>query len=252
MRRSAFPRGENTARPENVAYRIGRLRSAGIVGGRWLDLGCAEGGYLEALLQAGASEVVGADVESARVEKAALDLADNERVRLVWIGEDELPFEKDEFDGCLLNEVLEHVLSDVATLGEVFRVLRPGGCVAVMSPNRCFPLEGHGAHLGRLEARFPFPLVHWLPRRLGGRFMSARTYSPGELAKLIEGAGFKLMTVAYVLPVFERWPALPPSLLPAYRRAIPFLQGAPFLRTFVSVSTLVIGRKPVPAPEGVG
>ena len=186
MCRSPFERGQNTALPGIIAYRVGRLRAEGILKGRWLDLGCAEGGYLEALLQAGVTAVVGADVEAVGVERAALRLADNDRVHVVCVSEDELPFQNGEFDGCLLNEVLEHVLSDVATLEEVFRVLAPGGHIAVMSPNRYFPLEGHGAHLGKLQAEFPFPIVHWLPRRLGRRFMSARTYSPSGLAMLIE------------------------------------------------------------------
>ena len=69
---------------------------------------------------------------------------------------------------------------------------------------------------------------------------------------MIEDAGFTLVTVAYVLRVFVRWPALPPSLRPACRRAIPILQSAPYLRTFVSVSTLVIGREPSLAAEGIG
>ncbi|MGA9473051.1 MAG: SAM-dependent methyltransferase, partial [Terriglobales bacterium] len=60
--------GRNTAKPANVAYRVGRI--APYLSGRWLDFGCAEGGYTSALLNNGAKSVVGVDVEHRRIDEA--------------------------------------------------------------------------------------------------------------------------------------------------------------------------------------
>jgi SAM-dependent methyltransferase len=46
----------------------------------------------------------------------------------------ELPFDDESFDGAVLGEVLEHVEDDRGALGELARVLRPGGVLAVSVP----------------------------------------------------------------------------------------------------------------------
>ncbi len=61
--------GNSTAMPLNVSYRVGRI--AELVRGRWLDLGCADGGYAAELLRQGAAEVVGVDAEEERIVQAA-------------------------------------------------------------------------------------------------------------------------------------------------------------------------------------
>lgn len=46
----------------------------------------------------------------------------------------ETPCEEDEFDAVLLSEVLEHTVDPLAAIGELRRVLRPGGTLAVTVP----------------------------------------------------------------------------------------------------------------------
>jgi SAM-dependent methyltransferase len=46
-----------------------------------------------------------------------------------------LPFEEASFDAAVLKDVLEHVADPVALVGEVRRVLRPGGRVFASSPD---------------------------------------------------------------------------------------------------------------------
>jgi ubiquinone/menaquinone biosynthesis C-methylase UbiE len=46
-----------------------------------------------------------------------------------------LPFEDASFDGVVLKDVLEHVADPAAVVGEVARVLRPGGRVFASSPD---------------------------------------------------------------------------------------------------------------------
>lgn len=45
-----------------------------------------------------------------------------------------LPFHEAAFDGVILSEVLEHCVDPRAAVGEVFRVLKPGGLLLVTSP----------------------------------------------------------------------------------------------------------------------
>jgi hypothetical protein len=50
-----------------------------------------------------------------------------------------LPYADDTFDAVILSEILEHVDDDVAALKEIFRVLKPGGVVAITVPNADYP-----------------------------------------------------------------------------------------------------------------
>jgi SAM-dependent methyltransferase len=47
-----------------------------------------------------------------------------------------LPFPDGTFDRIIASEVLEHIWRDVAAIGELVRVLRPGGSIAVTVPAR--------------------------------------------------------------------------------------------------------------------
>ena len=87
--------GNSTARPRNVTYRIGRI--ADMVEGRWLDLGCADGGYAAELLRQGATEVIGVDAEQERVAQATARNLPHASFQ-VASGED-LPFPDGHFDG---------------------------------------------------------------------------------------------------------------------------------------------------------
>ena len=82
-----------------------------------------------------------------------------------------LPFADGTFDAVLLNEVIEHVRDDAATLREACRVARPGGNVVIFAPNRLYPFETHGVYLGKRYVFGNIPFVHYLPdflrRRLG-------------------------------------------------------------------------------------
>ena len=243
--RSPYARGRSTSYPSNVDYRIGKLAALGITTGDWLDVGCADGGYLRPLLAAGASTVTGVDVEEETLTRARADLGGEPRIRLRLIPEDRLPLDSSQFAGCLLNEVLEHCLSDTAMLAEVRRVLVPGGHVAVFSPNRYFPFEGHGIRLGSHRYWGPVPLAHWLPQSVRERVLFARTYTPRGLVSLVSESGFEVVSAQPVLPCLERWNPLPSFALPAYRRAVPRAEATPLVRTFLAVSSLVVARRPL-------
>jgi SAM-dependent methyltransferase len=230
--------GRNTATPANVAYRVGRI--APYLSGRWLDFGCAEGGYTAALLSNGAGSVVGVDVEEDRINEALARRIPSGAF-LTFDGS-RLAFADGSFDGAFVNEVLEHVADEHDSLAEIRRVLRPGGYLILISPNRWFPIEGHAISMGRV--RFgPVPLIPWLPERLTREWTEARNYWPRQLIRHARRAGFAVREVGFIWPVFEQYPWLPKAAIATYRRRLTQLDDVPGLRRF-GISTLVVAVKP--------
>jgi SAM-dependent methyltransferase len=230
--------GQSTATPANVSYRVGRI--APYLSGRWLDFGCADGGYVAALLRNGASTVVGVDVSECRIKNANARNIPNACFQ-VFNGA-RLDFEDSSFDGAFVNEVLEHVVDEQESLREIHRVLRPGGHLTLMSPNRWFPIEGHDVLIGKVTLG-PAPLIPWLPEPLTRKWTKARNYWPHQLVGHVRDAGFTVQEVGFIWPVFEVYPWLPERVILSYRKWMPRLSNTPGLRRF-GLSTLVVATKP--------
>jgi SAM-dependent methyltransferase len=230
--------GWNTGTPTNVTYRVGRI--APYLSGRWLDYGCAEGGYAFALLSNGASSVVGVDVQEDRINQAIARRIPN-AVFHAFDGS-RLDFPDGSFDGAFVNEVLEHVADEQESLREIRRVLKSNGYLIVMSPNRWFPFEGHPVSIGRV--RFgPAPLIPWLPERWTRKWTHARNYWPKQLIGHVRRAGFAVREVGFIWPVLERFPWLPAPMIAAYQRRIGQFDDIPGFRRF-GLSTLIVAVKP--------
>jgi 2-polyprenyl-3-methyl-5-hydroxy-6-metoxy-1,4-benzoquinol methylase len=237
-----FEPGASTAMPSNVTYRLGKLRDLGLLKGEWLDCGCAYGGYTVAMVDLGVERAIGVDVVEERIVQAHERERDNAAVSFLHVSSDTLPFVEASFDGVLLNEVLEHVTDEIQTLREIHRVLRPGGHLVIMSPNRWFPFEGHGMRIGQYRVEVPVPLLPWLPSGISKHFMLARNYWPHELQDMICNEGFVIRTAGFVWPVFEAFPWLPHPVIHRYRNLIPELERIPFIRCF-GVSIFIVAQK---------
>jgi SAM-dependent methyltransferase len=132
---------------------------------RVLDAGCGTAYGTEILAGAGASEVVGVDIDPGVVEAArgrggvdvSFEVADAR----------DLPFTDGTFDVVVCFEVIEHVEDPEAILDELRRVLRPEGLLAVSSPNRDVYPPGNPHHKHEF---LPDELAH----ALGSRFTHVR------------------------------------------------------------------------------
>jgi SAM-dependent methyltransferase len=120
------------ARPEReTLFR----RYVGGPGRRVLDLGCRDGA-LTATFAAG-NEIVGVDAD-----REALDEAAKLGIETHWADLDQpLQFEDGSFDVVVAGELLEHLRDPHRLVGEIRRVLRPGGTFVASVPN-AYRLKG--------------------------------------------------------------------------------------------------------------
>jgi SAM-dependent methyltransferase len=102
-----------------LAPRLARLR------GRVLDAGAGEGPWRERLQDA---DYVGLDVDDA----ASFGMSRDSRI--VYYDGRTMPFEAASFDHALSVEVLEHVRDPALFIGELARVVRPGGTLLMTVP----------------------------------------------------------------------------------------------------------------------
>jgi SAM-dependent methyltransferase len=130
-------------------------------GGRVLDYGCGGGAVVLAARRAGL-DAYGADVfyggSNARREAAETGLLGGVVREIGAAGR--IPFDGAYFDLVTNNQVMEHVENLDQVLGEIHRVLKPGGTVLSVFPSRDVWREGH----------IGIPLSHRLPKGSRLRF----------------------------------------------------------------------------------
>lgn len=151
-------------------YQGSRLRllelTAGrsLVGLRLLDLGAGMGGFAVAAALRGA-RVVACEYNPAYCEIIALRAARHSLTLPIFNTAGEaLPFPAEQFDALVCWDVIEHVRSPGQVLAEMWRVLRPGGCVLLTVINRRAWVDPHYHMRG----------INWLPRPLAERLIAWR------------------------------------------------------------------------------
>jgi len=169
------------------------LDRAGGARGRMLDVGCGTGGILLSL--AGDADVVGLDSDA-----LPLRFCRDKGLREVVQGSAlALPFADGSFDACVTFDVLEHVDDERLLLGELRRVLRPGG-----------------------RAVISVPAFRALWSQHDETFQHRRRYRQSELLARVREAGFAIEWSSYtnffVFPpalvwrVLRRWARIAPGM----------------------------------------
>ena len=111
---------------------------ASFAGRKVLDVGCAYGGFLVAAREAGASRVVGVDLDSKLIDLARLQLADHHvsgELAIEDITSDGVADRWGTFDIVLCNDVIEHVVDPLRCARNLASVMRRGSRVFLEIPN---------------------------------------------------------------------------------------------------------------------
>jgi demethylmenaquinone methyltransferase/2-methoxy-6-polyprenyl-1,4-benzoquinol methylase len=175
-----------------------RLRPALGVGTRTLDVACGTGDLALTLSEAGRTRVTGLDFCRPMLEVAARKAGERKRA-IPFVEADALclPFADATFDVVTIAFGLRNLASVEGGLGELFRVLRPGGSVAI--------LEFSHPVVPGFRALFQFYFTRVLPR-IGGVVSGSRgayEYLPDSvsrfpdqkrLAELMRETGFGEVT----------------------------------------------------------
>lgn len=202
------PSAFETARPDPVTY-LDRLAASDLgrsykrrmldaldvrAGHSVLDLGCGPGTDLEALARAvtPTGAVIGFDHDQGMVDTARARTAGQAVVDVRHADVHELPMPDAAADRARTDRVLQHVADPLAVLGEVRRVLRPGGRLVMGEPDwETLTVDHPDGDLTRAYTRH---VAERVVRNAGiGR----------QLARLATEGGFTVPTVIPVTPVFR-------------------------------------------------
>lgn len=121
-------------------------------GTRALELGCGTGEFLRRVAHSGA-EIRGIDLSQHLLARARVRAAAFPDVSLVCGNAEQLPYPDASFDAVYGSSVLHH-LDLPRALGEVFRVLRPGGRLVCTEPNLVNPQVAFMFHFGLTKRYF--------------------------------------------------------------------------------------------------
>ncbi|MHA2213988.1 MAG: class I SAM-dependent methyltransferase, partial [Candidatus Thorarchaeota archaeon] len=111
-----------------------------------LDVGCGTGNNAVLFRASTKSRVIGIDLSRGMLEHAA---SKTRSVEFINCPADRLPFERDRFDLVFMTEVIHHLDEVLPALCEVYRVLRHGGRLCVVT-------QSHRQIEDRMTSRF-FP-----------------------------------------------------------------------------------------------
>lgn len=214
-------------------------RYRGPESGRLLEIGCGDGDFL-VLAEAEGWDVTGIEYSSAACEKARQRLKNGK----VQCGE--LPpggMAAEQFDLCVISDVLEHVRSPLDFLREVHRLLKPGGTLFIATPS----IDSWSARFLRQKwMEFKVEHLTYFDRQT----LQTALFKSGFREVIIQ-PGWKILSFDYVKKHFERFPVpVITTVLKFMARILP--KGMQFRhRRIVASGMMVFSRKTAMRPQQV-
>jgi len=162
--------------------------------GRLLEIGCGGGDFL-VTAQAAGWRVTGVEYSAAACEKARQRLKNGE----VFCGElHNARLEAEQFDLCVISDIIEHVRSPMDFLKEIHRLLKPGGALFIATPS----IGSWSARLMRqkwMEFKTEH-LTYFDPQTLQTALFKS------SFREILVQPGWKMLSFDYVKMHFERFP----------------------------------------------
>lgn len=152
-----------------------------------LDMPCGRGFYLNMFHYVNPDcQIVGAELDWEVLQKARHNVG-SLNIPLHNANIYRLPYPANTFDAVIFSEILEHVEDDIAGLREAYRVLKPGGVVAVTVPHANYPFWWDPINK-TLEKAFK---THIQTGPFAGIWANhVRLYERDQLCSAVENAGF--------------------------------------------------------------
>lgn len=148
-----------------------------------------------------------------------------------------LDFDDNSFDTVCSFQNLEHVKSPERMLGEIERVLKPGGMLLLQCPNYRYPYDGHyglilPSPLGKKITKFCLRLY-----RRPTQFLDHLNFvTPGRLCRWLQSAGFSRFRL---LPTTDSGgPELPVEVYPLPFKFTRGIRGRGILSAFLRLTML--------------
>lgn len=145
---------------KQIYYTINLYLGTNSLNSMWLDVGCGSG-KIAAEIASHVKEIHGVDPQpweqwnTLRSEKKNLHFHHGTL--------SDLSSTLSKMDVIICNQVYEHTQNPKVLIEQIEKLLKPEGIVYFAGPNLLFPIEPH----------IYWPFVHWLPRRMAIRIMSA-------------------------------------------------------------------------------
>ncbi len=197
--------------------------------GKVLVDGCGVGTYLAHLVPV-SGMAIGLDIELPRVQES------REFTPNVFCAAGEfIPLASESLDLVFSHEVLEHVQDDRQAIGEMVRVLKPGGRIVLFCPNRGYPFETHGHYW---KGKYHFgntPLINWLPRAWRDKLAPhVEVYTRLDLSKLFNALPVKFLERKTIFGAYDNIIERKPRLGKVLRSVLQALEKTPLQRLGLS------------------
>jgi ubiquinone/menaquinone biosynthesis C-methylase UbiE len=185
--------------PEHI---VDIVRERHVNSDEWvLDAGCGTGNYAIALAKSG-FHVIGTDFAAGMLSKAREKVTDDLSGYISFQQADlnsPLEFPEARFDHIINISVLQAVADPIFTLGELYRVLKPGGIMVLSLPkqNSAVMFRSVGEliryRIRHLEMQTPGKMLLVIVKSFADRYHNSQTWTAPQAQKMLNAIGLRMV-----------------------------------------------------------